>query len=497
MKDIQKFKPSFLLKLDERLLKNNPTIWSTKIHWVIWYSILFIILLSIISFVVPLEFRRDSVNGYWIVFVSIISFISFVIWLIYLLQFNVFKRFGNFTALDSLKQLLLYYTCILCFMTFPFVFSVVEVVRVNSTYNSKELINDINKINLTIAQIEYDSIQHNWNRDTVWLVADLNKIDTQQRDSIPKITQHSKYAAIDSATFNSRKKITDSVIDLGNNLYVFVECPVYSFLNIYNAKDIGEDKILKSASIFNLVIKNYKPAPKDSLQSLLKTILNKYSINNYQSSINTEFDEQGNNSHLLSTNEIFKKYNLWSVERSIENIFRIKNRWAFEEMKDILRVVLYFTLILSLLVYIFRHSTVKTFFLSLLTAKLLTIISGLVIALFDFKGYAVYEWYFFYVIFFLFLSIMVFTQSSRKVVTGIAINLFTLIFAFLPLMFVFYYNERARLNYIINDINYQEKMKTINLYLSISEIVLVVLILLIIPTFIFKMYRKWYALPES
>ncbi|HNN32358.1 MAG TPA: hypothetical protein PKJ70_10760, partial [Chitinophagaceae bacterium] len=172
MKDIQKFKPSFLLKLDERLLKNNPTIWSTKIHWVIWYSILFIILLSIISFVVPLEFRRDSVNGYWIVFVSIISFISFVIWLIYLLQFNVFKRFGNFTALDSLKQLLLYYTCILCFMTFPFVFSVVEVVRVNSTYNSKELINDINKINLTIAQIEYDSIQHNWNRDTVWLVAD-------------------------------------------------------------------------------------------------------------------------------------------------------------------------------------------------------------------------------------------------------------------------------------------------------------------------------------
>ncbi|MBX7264085.1 MAG: hypothetical protein K1X46_08560, partial [Chitinophagaceae bacterium] len=222
-----------------------------------------------------------------------------------------------------------------------------------------------------------------------------------------------------------------------------------------------------------------------------------YSINNYQSSINTEFDEQGNNSHLLSTNEIFKKYNLWSVERSIENIFRIKNRWAFEEMKDILRVVLYFTLILSLLVYIFRHSTVKTFFLSLLTAKLLTIISGLIIALFDFKGYAVYEWYFFYVILFLFLSIMVFTQSSRKVVTGVAINLFTLIFAFLPLMFVFYYNERTRLNYIINDIDYQEKMKTINLYLSISEIVLVVLILLIIPTFIFKMYRKWYALPES
>ena len=95
---------------------------------------------------------------------------------------------------------------IVCFVVYPFIYSIVEVVRVNRAYQSSELINDINKINYNIAWLEYDSLPHNWQNDTVLVVPNLYDENLIQDDSSQKWITQFKYNVIDTSTFNYRKQ---------------------------------------------------------------------------------------------------------------------------------------------------------------------------------------------------------------------------------------------------------------------------------------------------
>lgn len=497
MKVFKYIVPNILIKLDDWLLKNKPDLWSTRLHWVLWYSLIFNLLITFLACLTPIDFLRTSSADYWSVFVSIISFIAFIIWLIYLLQFNVFKHFGIFSALSNLKLFIAYFICISCFVIYPFIYSIVEVVKTNKAYNSTELINDINKVNYNIAWLEHDSLPKNWQKDTVFVIAKLYHDNTIQNDSIQKIIQQSKYNVIDSSTFNFRKQNTDSIISLGNHVYVIIDCPQYLTLNLFYTNKEENLQLLTNQSIYNLIFKNYKAPPKDSLHNELKNIFKKYNAN---FSINYELDTYRNDVNLadslLTAHEIFTKYNLSGVERGLENIFRKKNRWNDESRTDAYRVVIYISLILALFVFIFRNTTIKTFFLTLLVSLLLTIISGLLIAMFNLKFYAVYIFCIFYTLLFMLMALTVFFQKSRAIITGIAINIFTSIFAFFPIVIVWFYYDWHRHNYIIlnnNNINYQ----TVNLHFFYAEIVMLCLLLFLIPTLIFRMYKKWYALPDN
>ena len=86
----------------------------------------------------------------------------------------------------------------------------------------------------------------------------------------------------------------------------------------------------------------------------------------------------------ISTDTYDKKiqslYSLVKINNGIDNIVDKKYAWV-ENWLIFLHVFFYITLTFSLLVFIFRHSTVKTFFLSLLTAVILLIFTGIMMLL--------------------------------------------------------------------------------------------------------------------
>src|SRR5687767_14261194 len=94
--------PGFLKKAEQKLLLNKPGLWSTRIHLVLYYGILFMAVLAVVCFLDPLDMRRRTMSAVWVGYTSIISIIALVAWLIYLLRFNVFKKYGVIHPLYSI-----------------------------------------------------------------------------------------------------------------------------------------------------------------------------------------------------------------------------------------------------------------------------------------------------------------------------------------------------------------------------------------------------------
>jgi hypothetical protein len=152
--------------------------------------------------------------------------------------------------------------------------------------------------------------------------------------------------------------------------------------------------------------------------------------------------------------------------------------------------------VIALLLFIFRHSTVRTFFLSLLSLVILFIISSLITSFTGGAAIAFFTWCFFYFLLFSGLSALVFSNKVRSIVTGISINLWMLLVPFIPLLVTGYYYEHKREHDIIKNIielNYAE----MNRNMLIAEIAGPVIFCVLLFTYIHKLYKTWYALPEQ
>jgi len=495
--------PKLLNKLDDYLLLRQPETWSARTHLVLYYGLLFMAVLAGLCFIVPNDARGSTPIGYWIGFTSIISIIAIIGWMIFLLRFNVFKRFGNITALGRLRTFFLYAFSIATILLFIYVPPAVESIRANIAYGDNEIVNDINAINTKLCQLEYDSLQHDWNRDTFLVV---NKIQTEAEryngDTMIPVT-HSVYKVIDTAEFNKRKKGLDSMVKIGDNLYEQYECPNYNFLKpsgygFFNYEPFESKGILSNVNLFDNVLRNYKKPDKALVSKELQVLLSKYRYEPNEHGYEYESDYNSNPSFV---DRMLKNYKIRSVETSFEHIINRKfyfnqKNWAWQ-----IRFLVYFTLGITLLVFIFRHSTTKTFFLSLLAAVLLTIVSSITLAFTTGRSESgVFVWGIFYAVLFAAISFTVFASRKRTVIAGISINLFVLMVTFIPLIIVSYYYSLIRwgsyydttqLTYVPFD--YAAMYRNI----FIAEIAGFILLIILLPTLIHKLYRRWYSLPQE
>ena len=78
--------PGFLKRAEQKLLLNKPGIWSTRVHLVVYYSVLFLLVLAALCFLEPNDPRDYSTTEVWTGFVTIISGIGIIVWMIYLLR---------------------------------------------------------------------------------------------------------------------------------------------------------------------------------------------------------------------------------------------------------------------------------------------------------------------------------------------------------------------------------------------------------------------------
>lgn len=500
------FAPSFINRLDRDLLLNKPEIWSTRAHMVVYYGILFIAVLAAISFVVPDDPRTQSPASYWVGFVSLISLVAMIGWLIYLLRFNVFKRYGLTGPLNRLAVFLLYLLSTGIFVLFCYVEPYVETVRANAAYTDEEIVKDANSVNTNIIRLEYDSLRHKWSRDTVLVTAratagerdddmpvmyrprpDVYDEDYGPVDTIVEMAVATSYGEIGKRALDSRLMSEDSVERIHDSMYVFLECPEYTSLYVYGADDYTSVKSLSSLELYRQVVVNYKPPQdKQALRNELSAIRKKYQWQE-------EYDYYYSRASIRE--RIRERYGLPYIGDSMDNLVERKHRWSAENNQVSFRILFYLSFALTLLLFSFRHSTAKTFFLTILTAIILTVLTSLMIAFSGYNDNNLLGIIMVYFIASLGVSIAAFSMKTRNVFAGIATNIFLWMLPFMPMCIVasYYENLRRRENYNFDNYDYSQEQ----LHMGIAEAGGVLLLLVMVATYFHYAYRKWYAAPEN
>lgn len=497
--------PSFLQQIDDKLLRNKPGSWASRAHLVIYFAALFAVLLFVFCYFVFFDAKQYSSIASWNTFVGLIAFVGFVFWLIFLLRFNVFKRYGNWSAMDGLRDFGLYFISIAAMVGTCFIPSAVETIRANQQFGNEEIVKDINEININACKLEYNLLPLEWDFDTCRIVNKLNNTPVVVSDDVEVVTidtittsnrKHTvtNYLTIDTADLNNRLKNSDSLIKINDSLYVFYKCPNYRFVSSYNADDYSKTKMLSTAEIYNSTIKNYQKSNRDVLLKRMQELKTKYAASS-RYGYGDYYDNSEEASYEVKIN---RKYDLGRINNGISNAVSKKYAWL-QDWPMFVRVFYYITLLLTMLVFIYRHSTAKTFFLSVLAAVLLTIITGLLMVISQGDEVTMLSFMIVYYVVFAVLALLIFKTSIRKAVQGIGLNLFLFATPFIPLIF-FALNEARRYNRysypVENDFAIREPGQTA-LYYFIAEIAGSVILVILIQLLFKKLYRKWYSAPEE
>jgi hypothetical protein len=512
------FVPKFLQKVDDKLLRNKPGTWASRTHLVLYFAAMFALLLFTFCYFVFFDAKQYSSIGSWNTFIGLIAFVGFVFWLIFLLRFNVFKRYGNWFAMDGLKDFVLYFISIGAMVAVCFIPSVVETWRANQQFGNEEIVKDINELNINACRLDYNLLPLDWKVDTCHLIERTNTTASSDNsdngdvvvapvietapvndstviaDNEPA-TPHVYFNyqhTVDSTELSNKLAGTDSVLKINDSLYVFYECPDYRFVSSYSADDYSAVKMMSSADIYNGYLKNYKKPDRNVLLKQMDELKIKYAVSS-RNGYNEYYSDDENASY---DRKIRKKYDLTRIGNGIDNV--VQKKYAFKVAWPIyLRVFYYITLLLTMLVFIFRHSTVKTFFLSVLTGILLTIISGLILVFNrSSEETTLLSFMILYYVVFAILALSILKTNTRKAAQGIGLNLFLFATPFIPLIFVAlnfarHYGDSFNINEPRID------AETMTLFYLIAEIAGSVILLILIQPLFKKLYRKWYSSPEE
>ena len=498
---------SFIKKIDQYLLKNFPVTWSSRIHTAGIYGIGFSLLAAFLSFIVPNDPRNNTTIYYWIVLLAILSLLGFIFWMIYLLRFNVFKRFGKWSSMDTLKSFIFYFIITLIIISWSFIPPVIESVRANMKYTSEELATDINTMNIKICQLEQDSISKRFERDTFEVnnyVRGYEKKIKQRNETQNGVNDYSEndnYYLIDTATLRDKLEEADSVQRLTDSIYVIYDCPDYTFINNYSVDDRSKIKLLSDMDLYRQVLQNKQSIDKGKIRTELGQLFKKYSREHDPATLSAGFDESynsyGETSYISKIND---KYDLYQINNRIENIADKKYRWDVEVIGISWRLLYYFTLCLSVLVLIYRHTTRRTFFLSLLSAVVLTIVTSIFIAMgHNGSDKSFYIWTIAYFILFGILSAFIFYSRNRNVISGIGLNLLVFMTPFMPhIITALYYKAlHDRYRYQHDPLEYAKAFENEDYHLFLSEIGGGILLILLLATLYQMAYKKWFSLPEQ
>jgi hypothetical protein len=510
--------PGFINTLDNYLLKNNPVTWTCRTHLVVYYSLLFSFVLAVLCFIVPSDPREDSFSFAWTSLSIICSIIALVIYCIYLFRFNVFKRFGIDKTWNGLKIFALFFISI-SFLVLPcFTPAAVESVRANMAYSYKEIKDDVNAINIKINQLYYDSLNHKWSEET-YIVRDTVPFSTPVRTNsdtvyIPEASEGSVIADTETTSENEQIMIIDtarlkevmfrkdSMVKINDSVYKFYTCPDYAFLDnvgnygiqfgLLGSYSYYDTVFYTSKDIYYNLIKKFKPVNRASAEKELQDLLLKYKTKGYTYDYDYDEDKYSIN------RRIEQRYHLTSTGNSVSNILDKKLRWQRNNDSRI-RLWFYITLITTLLLFIFRHSTTKTFFLTILTGFILMILTGVFMAFNSSGSKSFYIILLFYYSAFVVMTTVGYYRTIRNAVSGIALNMITFFTFLLPLIILLLMYEflDTKEYDLTGKITYTHWDENRQLYFLIAEITGIVLLFILIEPLFKKLYRNWYSKPEE
>jgi hypothetical protein len=490
--------PEFLKRYDRKLLLSNPSTWATRAHFVSWFSVLASLLLVLIFLIVPNDPRHESTVYLPTFFLVILSIVGIVFYLIYLLRFNVFKRFGNYTRASMLSSFLYIFISVGWLIFLPFIPSLVESYRAEKAYTTVELIEDTDRMNFLISEIIYDSLSTIFVGDTVFVSDSLvNNYNSQNKFYVENF--HENGLNICTQSFLIRKiQDHDSIISIDKNLYVLLDAPDYQFLSNSKSRrysNTNSQKQLSRLELFNKVHRAHKQDSLNAWNREFNILKNKYASTEYNYVGGEYYRASYEYTYTETGQSYIDKLNIRSIDEGLSNICFRKYFWYGESIQIFSRIWFYTVLGLSLLIFIFRHSTTKVFFLSLLVAVLLMMASGLLVAFLSLEEIGILNLMLFYIGIFFVMSFSVFKVNKKSRLNGISLNIFSLSIGFVPILIVFLNHAILKQRY--DTLYYSYEFSNFTFHLQIAEVIGIILIVFMIPTFLYSSYRKWYALPDE
>ena len=160
---------NFISKVNKYLIERYPTIWNTRIVWMLAITFLIHILFYFIGYVShtsPLSLQSSNVisdyfsSGLIMVHI-IISLLLLVGWLVYMFKNNGFKNFYPTTNLQLFGQFLCYLVIVFASISFYFPYMFGFRTYINVTYPNNELVKNVNIVNkafpfLTFSYQDYE-----------------------------------------------------------------------------------------------------------------------------------------------------------------------------------------------------------------------------------------------------------------------------------------------------------------------------------------------------
>ncbi len=467
------FAPRILKKLDEKWMKKHPLLWSSRIHLVLYYGALLLIPILLIAFFT--YFPPLSENSPWVgnILLTVISIICIVIWLIYLLRFNPYKRFYIEKPLSFLRTYLLYLFMFIFFLSWIFIPQYVGYLGTKLRFSKSQINIDLNALNNSLA----GEVLH---KAPDYFVLIKEQITISKADSI-EYSYADPTKIIDTTTYEDRlykiERTYDSYKKINDTLIEVTTYPPFSFIteHYYNSES-GKDWRIKKYQDFIT-----KPQTYDEYHKKVLEITDKYlSLGISNSSYYNYYKDYNDNPNKYEKieKEFRDKYRLDTVRNNMNVLDRKLN--FIVELNLYLRVIFYFAMGLAMLLFMFRHSNAKAFFLSLLSVFILFLITLVFTFAIRLDENQLIDLLCAYSAICLIIGLSILADKRKVMVKMIALNLFYMGTLFLPLA-------------VADRIDHQWFEKN---YLMVEILSFVAMLMLMVIMYR-PLYRKWYTLPDE
>ncbi len=163
---------TFIKNKNQYLLENHPTLWNTKIPWILGVSLVLHILFylfGILSVTDPESLQEyrviNNFFGNGVILLSIIiSILLLVIWMIAMFRNNAFKNFYPFTRMKLFKHFVSYFVIFMATTTFYYSFTLGIQTYVSISYDDERMEGDIELINKAMPLLPFELLSYEVDR---------------------------------------------------------------------------------------------------------------------------------------------------------------------------------------------------------------------------------------------------------------------------------------------------------------------------------------------
>jgi len=483
------FFPAFLQRYDRMLLLNHPGRWSARMHRVAWLVAITALVLIAYFMVQHNDPRTNSTVYMPTILIAVVAFVGFVFWMIFLLRFNVFKRFGPTNPWSFTAMFLQLFVSIGLLVSLAFIPAGIEFYRADKAFESDELVADVNRMNFLIGGLMYDSLRVEWSNDTVIVNEDLVLMVREDTSTHEILVENIRYAT--SKGIEERMQNADSSRQANDTTYIFSEAPDYRFIQPSGAEEHSTIRPYTAREIYFKVHAAHQKPNIAAWEREYASLKSKYADPDYDA-------RYGIYRGLDSPITFLDLLDASAISSGLDNITSRKYSWYGDKVWILFRIWYYLSLGLALLVFVFRHTTPRTFFIGLLAAFILNILTFAFLNFGMLNGTWGLSVFITYILVFAGISSMIFKDKSRNNVRGIALNLFLVCVCFLPLLIASNYFQSREMYLEYEDTAWAaERLAFQKTVYWACEIGGFVLLMALLPSYFYRAYRKWYALPEA